>query len=151
MVGVPHAIKTSGITYPREQIPLHCGGKVQYAWDPQKIPVKGVSAIKAVFASLTGWVSTETCLPLTSCLFLRYLVPHHCNPCAASEAVTRGSIMGMWKFVLFMNSVKIRASLQSKMYGNSRAAVQSDTVLSFLWEEFINLIGRPALAVCCFW
>ena len=150
MVGIPHAIRTSGITYPREQIPLHCGGKVQYAWDPQKIPVKGVSAIKAVFASLTGWVSTETCLPLTSCLVLGYLVPHHCNPRAASEAVTRGSIMGLWKLVLFMNSIKIEPCLSPKYMGAHELWYRV-IVSSLLWEGFINLIGWSTLAVSCFW
>ena len=112
-----HTMETSGRIYPRKQIPLCCGGRVQCAWDPQiqQTPVKGsISAIKAISASLTGLVSTEMYLPLTSCLVLGYLVPHHCNPCAASEAVTRGSITGLWKLVLFINSVEKEALFSPK-------------------------------------
>lgn len=73
-----HAVEMSERIYPREQIPLHCGGRVHYAWDLQIqwTPVTAdISAPKVISVSFTGWVSTEIYLPLTSCLFLGYLVP----------------------------------------------------------------------------
>lgn len=77
---------------------------------------------------------------------------HHCNPCAASEAAIRGSIVGLQDLMLFMNSLNIEPLFRAplKMYGSLRAVVKSYTVLPFLWEEFINLKGWPALAISCF-
>lgn len=96
-VAFSHAMETSGIINQREEIPLHCGRRAQYALNPQiqYAPVKGDSSdAREISMSLTGRHSLIY-LPFTICQVFVSLVPHHWIPWTAKGAATRGSIAGL--------------------------------------------------------